>query len=240
MIEHTLPDQGVLSLEMNHAMDGSLRYAEFIGRATDKDEAKHLIKVKVENNNIKFFRAGDAVYFQLKALDQRAPSCKGHVRSVEDYYFSLYVENLTSCFKGMYFRRGTLLFFNAPVLEQRIYEAMKFREQILERKADHLKQLNGINHYLWSFEQRKVKVAAEYDERLVELEKEKQKELDRLVFEKQEKLLIQHDLISRLTDFDESLKFYQIERREILMDRWNLDHDQSLPVGQRPQKMRVP
>ncbi len=235
--EPDLPNDGVVSADMNHAMDTHINYAEFTGRVSDKDDAGRIFKVHVENNNSKFFRAGDSLYFRVqgKEDDQR---CKGFVRNVEDNYFSMHVENLSPCWKEGYFRRGTVLNFDSKVLEGRVFEAMKYRELLIIRKDDFLKQLNGINNFLWTFDQQKVKVAANYDEQILEMQRAKQKALDDLIQQKQEQLTLQTELMRRLTEMDASLKYYQVERRELLTDRWNLDHDQALPVGQRPQDLK--
>ncbi len=121
------------------------------------------------------------------------------------------------------------------MLEGRVFEATKYRELLILRKDDFLKQLNGINHFLWTFDQQKVKVAADYDQRIVEMQKARQKALDDLIQYKQEQLVLQAELMGKLNELDAALKFYQVERRELLTDRWNMDHDMALPVGQRPQ-----
>ncbi len=234
--EPALPSAGVLSPDVNHAMDPTLDYSVFTGRVSDKDAAGRVFKVHVENNNSKFFRAGDVVYFRVQ--EREGAKCKGFVRTVEDHYFAMHVENLTSCWSSEYFRRGTVLRFESPVLPQRVFEASQFRQIVLARKDDFLRQLNGINHFLWNFDQEKVKVAAEFDTRILEMQNAKQRALDDLVHQRQEKMVLQGELMKRLNETDESLRFYRVERRELLTDRWNQDHDMSLPVGQRPQELR--
>ena len=71
-----------------------------------------------------------------------------------------------------------------------------------------------------------------------ELLREKQLALDGLIQEKQESLVLQGELVSKLDRIDESLDHYKVERQEHLLDRWNSDHDQALPFGRRPQKMK--
>lgn len=235
--EPKFPDEGFVSRDMNHAMDPDIQYGKFTGRVSDKDDQGRVFKVHVENNNSKFFRAGDNVYFLVQGHEDKR-LCKAFVRNVEDNYFSMYVENLSPCWSEGYFRRGTVLVFDSKVLEQRVFEASQFREQLIVRKDDFLKQLNGINHFLWTFDQQKIKVAAEYDAQILELQRARQKALDDLIQQKQEQLTLQTELMRSLNELDESLKFYRVERRELLTDRWNLDHDQALPVGQRPQELK--
>jgi hypothetical protein len=216
-------------------VDPDVDYGVFTGRVSDKDDSTRILKVQVENNNSKFFRAGDTVYFRVQNHD--TDRCKAFVRTVEDHYFAMHVENLRPCWQG-YFRRGTVLAFESPVLSQRVFEAAKHRETLILRKDDHLRQLNAINHFLWTFDQQKVKVAADFDSRMLELQVAKQRALDDLIRQKQEQSVLQGELMKRLNETDEALKFYRVERRELLTDRWNLDHDAGVPVGQRPQEIK--
>src|SRR5690606_40760044 len=195
-------------------------------------------KLQVENNNTKFFRAGDIVRFKVN-MREKQNFCTGFVRSVEDFHFTMYVESLAPCYDAKeYFRRGTVLNFEAKILAERVFEASKYREQLVLRKEDFLKQLNGINHFLWTFDQQKVKTAADYDEQINKLQREKRRALDDMITLKQERLVLQNELMKKLNELDESLLFYRVERQELMTDRWQLDHDQGLPVGHRPQPIQ--
>jgi hypothetical protein len=233
--EPDFPAAGVLARDTNHDMDPAIDYGVFTGRVSDKDDTGRIFKVQVENNNSKFFRAGDTLFFRVQNRD--GERCKAFVRTVEDHFFAMHVDNLASCWEG-YFRRGTVLSFESPVLSQRVFEAAKYRETLILRKDDHLRQLNAINHFLWTFDQQKVKVAADFDSRMLELQVAKQRALDDLIHQKQEQSVLQGELMKRLNETDEALKFYRVERRELLTDRWNLDHDAGVPVGQRPQEIK--
>lgn len=233
-----LPNEGVLGPDNRNAIDPNVDYERFSGRVSDKDDSGKIFKIKVENNNTKFFRAGDAVSFRIN-LKNTKPYCKGFVRSVEDFHFTIYVESLGPCYSSKeYFRRGTVLNFYSKVLAQRVFEATKYREQLIFRKDDFLTQLNDINHFLWTFDQQKVKTAADYDEQINRLQREKRKALDDMITLKQERLVLQNELMKKLNELDESLLFYRVERQELLTDRWESDHDQGLPVGHRPQNIK--
>ena len=235
-----LPSEGVVGPDNRGQIDPNVDYERFSGRVSDKDDSARIFKVNVENNNTKFFRAGDPVLFRVNLKDNR-DYCKGFVRSVEDFHFTIYVESLAPCYSSSeYFRRGTVLNFYSKVLAGRVFEASKYREQLILRKEDFLKQLNDINHFLWTFDQQKVKVAAAYDEKINQLQREKRKALDDMINLKQERLVLQNEYMKKLNELDESLLFYRVERQELMTDRWNLDHDQGLPMGQRPQTMRNP
>lgn len=236
--EPDFPDQGVLNPDSNSLIDPKVDYEHFSGRVTDKDDKTRVFKIHVENNNTKFFRSGDMVLFKVNTKENK-PYCKGFVRAMEDFYFTMYVETLNTCFnEDEYFRRGTVLNFYSKQLAERILEASLYRGQILTRKQSFLKQMNDINHFLWTFDQQKVKTAADFDAQINALQRQKQKALDDLITEKQEKLVLQNELMRKLNDLDESLKFYRVERQELMTDRWELDHDTGLPYGQRPQAMK--
>lgn len=238
VITSTLPDEGVLEADNRGAINPNVDYEHFSGRVSDKDDNGRIFKIHVENNNTKFFRAGDQVEFKVNLRDKK-DFCKGHVRTVEDFHFTIEVETLGPCYSNSeYFRRGTVLNFYSQTLANRVLEASKFREQLIIRKEDFLKQLNDINHFLWSFDQEKVKTASKYDEEMNRLQREKRKALDDLITLKQERLTLQNELMKKLTELDESLLFYRVERQELMTDRWQADQDVGLPVGQRPQAMK--
>ena len=233
-----LPNEGVLDPDNRSAIDPNVDYEHFSGRVSDKDDSARIFKVNVENNNTKFFRAGDQVEFKVN-LQANRDYCKAFVRNVEDFHFTIYVESLAPCYSSEeYFRRGTVLNFYSKQLALRVFEASKYREQLVVRKEDFLKQLNGINHFIWTFDQQKVKTAADYDQQINQLQREKRKALDDMITLKQERLVLQNELMKKLNELDESLLFYRVERQELMTDRWNLDHDSGLPFGQRPQDMK--
>lgn len=233
-----LPNQGVLGPDNRGAIDPEVDYEHFSGRVSDKDDSGRIIKIQVENNNTKFFRAGDLVQFKVNLKENRN-YCKGFVRAVENFHFTIHVDSFGPCYSTTeYFRRGTVLNFYSKQLALRVFEASKYREQLILRKEDFLRQLNDINHFLWTFDQQKVKTAADYDERINQLTREKRKALDDMITTKQERLVLQNELMKKLNELDESLTFYRVERQELMTDRWQSDHDQGLPVGQRPQALK--
>ncbi len=235
-----LPDEGLVEKDNNHFVDKDVNYRYFDGRVTDKDDQGRILKIKVENDNSKFFRAGDVVYFRVNRKYSNL-QCKAFVRQVEPFYFTILVQDFSNCWNGDdYFRRGTVLNFESSDLATRVHEASKYRELLLVRKDDFLKQLNEINNFIWGFDQHKVKEAALYDKRINQMQIEKRKALDNLILKKNESLTLQNELMRKLDSIDESLSYYKIERQELLMDRWNHAHNQALPVGRRPQPLKKP
>ncbi len=213
--------------------DPKFDYATFTGRVTDRDDTNSIVKISSENKNIKFFRSGDLVRFRLAAKNSR--NCRGFVRSVEKDYFVLYVQNITLCWgSGKYFRRGAMLVFNSKALASRVRDASTYRIVLLKRRRSFYKQLNDTNHFVWSYEQEKIKVAAEYDEKITMLRQAKQKAMDMMATKKKDSINIQRELAYRLDHMDEDLEFYRIDKDEPKIDRWHLDHDLGKPVNHRP------
>lgn len=235
-----LPDKGLLAPDNNKFIDPRVDYDQFMGRVTDKDKSGRVLKIKVENNNTKFFKAGDVVYFRVNKHDTELP-CRSNVRGVEDNYFIIHVTDFKPCWKqDRYFPRGLQLNFKSDELANRVFEASKYREMLLLRKEGYLKQLSNINNFLWTFNQQKMKTAAEYDEKINELRKQKQLAVDNLLQTKQENLMLQVKLMKKLDQLDENLKHYKVERGEYLLDRWNLDHDLGVAFPQRPLELKNP
>ncbi len=222
----------------NSFIDPKVDYSRFQGRVSDKDKTGRVLKVQVQNNNSKFLKAGDTVYFKVNNHENKR-FCKASIRAVEDFYFSIYVQNFKGCWgSSRYFPRGTTLNFKADLLATRVLEGSEYRKILLKRKEGFLSQLNGLNNFLWTYDQQKLKVAIDYDRRVNEILREKQLALDNLIGKKQETLRLQSVLATKLDSLDGSLKHYKVERQEYLLDRWNMDHDQGLPFGQRPLRVK--
>ncbi len=218
--------------------DPNVDYSKFAGRVSDRDPSSQILKIFTEHKNIKFFRAGDKVNFHIGNLSDLEP-CLAHVRSVEKNYFVVYVKDLNACWgRDNYFRRGTLLSLKSEDLANRIKESSLYRVVLLKRRKDFFYQLNKMNHFIWSFEQQRVKVVAEYDKKIIEIQRQKQEALDLLVSRKKDKVKLQKELVYRLDILDTDLDFYRIERDDNKLDRWRQDHDLGIPVGKKPQRLK--
>ncbi|WP_127717575.1 hypothetical protein [Halobacteriovorax sp. HLS] len=209
-------------------------YSKFSARVTDRDQSSNIIKVTSENRNLKFFRAGDEIEFNIASMQDR-DKCVAHVRSIEPKYFVAYVKDLIPCWGDKeYFRRGTVLVIRSYRLAERVREASIYRRVLLNRKKSFFNQLNKVNHFVWSYDQQKIKVAAEYDKQIMEIRKKKQNALEELQLSKKDQIYLQKELIYRLDTIDKDLEFYRIESDELAIDRWHMDHDLGVPVGKRP------
>lgn len=233
----SLPKE-TLKIDTDSFYDPKFDYAHFSGRVTDRDQTASIVKVSSENRNVKFFRAGDLVEFKIQN-NKDSEFCQGHVRSIEDNYFVMYVKDLHPCFpKQEYFRRGTALIMQSDKLATRVREASVYRASLLNKKKDFMQQLNSINSDVWNFEEKKIQVAAEFDQRIAEIEKQKTKALDELLTQKNDQIKLQRELAYRLDNIDKELHFYRVEKDELLFDRWHLDHDLGYPVYERPEEIR--
>ena len=125
--------------------------------------------------------------------------------------------------------------FSSRRLKERVGDASQYRVLLLKRKQDFFKQLNSVNHFLWSFDQQRVLTAVDYDKKIILLKKAKENALELLIHKKRDKIRLQKELVFRLDSVEKDLLFYRIDNNELLVDRWHLDHDLGLPVGRRPQ-----
>jgi len=215
-------------------------YSRFPGRVSDRDASGNVVKVSTENRNVKFFRAGDAVEFEVASLAGSKTPCVGNLRDIEPGYFVMFVKDFYPCWgKDDYFRRGAQLDFHAPILAARVKDASIYRVLLLKRKRDFLRQMNEINHFVWSYDQKRVQLAAEFDQEIAELERKKQKAMEFMTAKKRDSIISQKELAMRMDRLDKDIEYYRIERHELLTDRWNLDHDLGIPVGKRPQAMKA-
>lgn len=226
--------------EFDSFYDPNFDYAQFYGRVSDKDPSGQIYKVESETKNVRFFKVGDLLTFQVEGDEPTSDSCRAFVRDVEKEFFVIYVEDIRTCWKrDAYFRRGSRLNIKSDKLAQRVRDASLFRVLLLRRRKDYFTQLNGVNNFVWAFDQHKVQVAADYDRRIAEIEKEKQKALDGLISKKTDQIRLQRELAQRLDEIDNDLEFYRIEREELELDRWEHDQNLGLPVGDRPQQAKA-
>ena len=227
-----------LKIDADTFYDEKFDYSNFSGRVTDRDATSSIVKISSENKNVKFFRAGDLVEFKLQTTKD-GEFCQGFVRSIEPDYFVMFTQDLIPCFpKDEYFRRGTVLVMRSDKLAQRVREASVYRASLINKKKDFMGQLNDINNGIWNFEERKVQMAADFDRRIVEMEKEKLRALDELLTKKNDEIKLQRELAFRLDTIDKELDFYRIEKTELMVDRWHLDKDLGYPVYDRPEEIR--
>jgi hypothetical protein len=234
-----VPSKAILTLGTDSFYDQNFDYSHFSGRVTDRDVNGSILKVSSETKNVRFFHAGDFIEFKIQTQPS-AEFCQGYVRSIEENYFVMFVKDIAPCFSNSeYFRRGTALVMHSEKLAERIKEASVYREGLIRRKKDYMQQLNGINQYLWNFEENKIQVAAEFDRKIIEIEKEKMRALGQLLTKKNDDIRLQKELITRLEGVDREFDFYRIDKDELMFDRWHLDHDLGPPVYEKPVELRL-
>ena len=229
-------DKDIIQRKVTEQLDSfydlNVDYGYFKGRMTDKDKSKKLLKITSENKNIRFFQAGDEVSFHL--LHQRHKKCKGYVRQREKDYFIIYVKDLGFCeSKDIVLRRGGILHFETPILRSRVRDASIHRRILINRRQHFLRQLNEVNHFLWSYEQQKVATAIEYDEKILALRHARRKGLDKILYKKRDNIKLKNELIKRLDKLDEDIEFYRIDVKKEF-NRWRMDRDMGLPVSRHP------
>ena len=220
----------VLNVDADAFYDPNANDEHFSGRVTDRDESGQVLKISSENKNIRFFKAGDQINFKIDQYKLEA-FCKANVRSVEEKYIVIFVTDFSPCFPGNdYFRRGTALIFKSERLKTRVKEASIYRAMLIDKKSDYLTQLNQLNKDLFTVEEKKLKVASEYDQKILELEKEKQKAIEQVLNQNLQHVRLQKELSYRLDGITKELDFYRIDREQPLFDRWHLDRDSGAPV----------
>ncbi|GEM_PF-647764 len=217
--------------------DEKTDYSRFTGRVTDRNEAGNVFKITSENKNFKFFRGGDLLEFKIARKDKEF--CEAFIRTVEEQHFVMYVKDLAKCWStDDYFRRGTLLYFDAPTLRRRVFEASRYRSLLLSRRNDFLKQLNDINNFILNYNEERIKVATVYDKKIQEIKDAKSNAFDHLLTKRKDQMTIQSELTFQLDKLDKEIDYYRVEKSELFADRWNLDHDLNNPVGERPQELK--
>jgi hypothetical protein len=227
-----------LKLDPDSFYDPTFDYSRFSGRVTDRDTASTIVKVSSETKNVKYLHAGDFIEFKIQSQPS-SEFCGGYVRSIEENYFVMFIKDVSICSPNTeYFRRGTVLIMHSQKLSQRVKEASIYRAGLIAKKKDYLEQLNKINQSIWTFEERKIQLAAEYDRKIIELDKDKMKAIGEMLAQKNDDMRIQKELIARLDTLDSEFDYYRIEKEDLVFDRWHLDHELGLPVYTKPEEIR--
>lgn len=231
--------KSVLKIDPDSFYDPTFDYSRFSGRVTDRDATGSIIKVSSESKNVRFFHAGDFIEFKIQA-QPKSEFCQGYVRSIEESFFVMFVKDIAPCFSNEeYFRRGTALIMHSPKLAQRVKEASIYRASLMIKKKDYMHQLNNLNQSIWTFEEKKIQLAADYDRKIIEIEKDKMRAIGELLAKKNDEMRLQKELISRLDGVDREFDFYRVEKEELMFDRWHLDHDLGPPVYDKPEEVRL-
>ncbi len=224
--------------ELGTFFDPKVDYHITVGRVTDRDLSGHVLKIKGEDPNLKFLRAGDRLEFLMPSVPVET-LCKAVVRTTEYDYVTIFVEDISVCWPHPgKIRLGTVLKIESLDLAKRVKEASIYRVILLKRREDYISQLRGLNNFIWAYNEKRSQLAAEYDKKILELQKEKAKALSFLSLKKKNSITLQDELSFKLDQLERELDFYRVEKRELYTDRWFLDHDTGLPMQRRPQKMK--
>jgi hypothetical protein len=223
--------------DMDPFYDFNARYDFFEGRVSDRDTTSSIFKISSTNANIKYFKVGDPLRFQVSRAG-KGDYCEANVRDVEHGFIVIYVKNLGPCWPDQeYMRRGTILHFNSDTLARRVEESSLYRMVLLKRREDFFKQMNEINHFIWSYDQQKILLASEFDKKIVELQQQKQKAIDELLNKKKYNIHLQKELAYRLDVLDKDIEFYRITPTEG-DNLWQRDQHLGKSVGTRPQAIK--
>lgn len=224
--------------ELDTFYDSKVNYQKTIGRVTDRDISGHIFKIKGEDPNLKFFKAGDRLEFVIPGAGS-TEQCTGVVRSTEYDYVVVFVNDLSVCWPQVgNIRLGTIFNINSIELAKRVKEASLYRVVLLKRQEDYIGQLKGLNNFIWAYSEKRIQVAAEFDKKILAMQKDKAKALSFLSLKKRNSMTLQQELSYNLDQLERDLRFYQIEKRELYTDRFFLDQDLGLPINNRPQQLK--
>jgi hypothetical protein len=220
-----------MTADRNGFLDPTLDYSETYGRVSDYDPAVRVLKVKVENDYTRFLKPDDRIYLRPERIAKRNLSCVATIKKTEPYYFVAELDDWAQCLKSTNdMRRGLVVLVFGEILEVRVKQAAKMREDILMKKDSYLKQLAEANNFTWNFDLEREKLLNDFDQRLQALKNEKVNSIEALNRKKVDTVQVQGELMSEIHQLEELLKFYRLDRREVLKDRFYSDYDTSAPV----------
>lgn len=224
----------ILTFLVNFSIfDPQFDYSHFLGRLTDRDKLSNTLKIKVETSNIRFLRSADALKFSIPTINTNF--CQANVQDIQESngnYLTIYTPDIKACWddNDHLLRRGMQISFVSPTLQERVVAAEQMRQVYIKQKEDFLIQLNSINNFLYTFNEQITHAVSNYDKKLHQLQQERQQQIDQLLSDKENKIKIQKELVKKVEWIKNQLKYYQIERIEPVLDRWNQDLKTGFPV----------
>ena len=124
--------------------------------------------------------------------------------------------------------------FTSAVLAKRVRDAAALRVRLLGRREDFYNQLNGINHFLWSYDQQKILAGAAYERQIVDLQRRRNRAVNSLISKKNDYIRLQREMAKRLDAMDRELAFYALDGPPQRKEAWEYDHESELPVLKGP------
>ncbi len=183
----------------------SIAYTKVPLRMTDKSENLKLFKMALKSNKTKGLKLGDNLEF---SINKNQKLCTGIVKTLEDAYLTIYVEDISSCWdKKQMLRRGVVFNFSGNMIEERDIEKRLTRKELEAKRKDFINQLNDINIYFYSFDLKRKKIEAEYNNKIRLLKLEKVKALEQLYRDRKAKADIQLRLKNDLKRVKEAKRY---------------------------------
>ena len=224
--------------EVSAFYNKDVNYAQTVARITDRDASGTVFKIRGEDPNLKFLRSGDKISFHMPGKNKKE-QCVAYVRSSEFDYIIIFVKDYQQCWKhDGKIRLGTILKIYSDDLSSRVSGASLHRVTLLKKKEDFIIQLKELNNFIWAYNAKRVQVAANFDKKILDIQKAKAKALSFVSLKKKSSLILQDELAFKLDEVDKELEFYRVEKREFYSDRWFMDHDLGKPVNKRPQDLK--
>ena len=218
--------------------DPLIDYRKFSGRLTDKAENGTIFKIQVEAKNTKFFQISDVLFFNALRKKGKIP-CRAYIRSIEANYITVFVKSVVNCWGSVNtFRRGSIMIFNSEILAKRIKSASSYRVALFAKKRDYIYQLNKINKSIWSYKEEQVAVAAEYDEKIIELKKRRMKALEKITLRRKNNIKVRKNLSYKVDEIGRDLDFYRVEKDQLFSERWHFDKDLGKHIYRTPSRVK--
>ena len=195
--------------------------AKFSGRVSSLNLDAKLVRFKVQFDNIKFLNKGDEVDFWGE--HQEANKCSGKVLGRSSDYILLKVGKLSWCNEVTPMPNGRFFHFYSIDLSNNIGVARKLTEILLKKRLALEGKIQRNQKIIDTYLQRVEAVNNRYELLRRKLEQEWREELTDLEQDQIEVVRNNNGLEVRLNETNHKLELYQVEDKNLKVDRWSLD-----------------
>lgn len=197
------------------------RSGVFSGRISQIEREQQRLRVRLDFANAKFIQLNDEM--QMWHQGQTKNKCKVKVVGKENHYVQLRVPQYNRCVNQVGFTVGSYILFSSRDLEFNMLRAREMIELLLKKRAVLAAELKEKKGKLEEVDGQINGINSEYDQRIQEIEKEREQVLGNMT---EKRVLLFEDLRDdelTIGDIDYKLERFRVQSENMSIDRWSLD-----------------
>ncbi len=195
----------------------------FVTKVKDANKKTKVLLLDSKNQNIKFFKRNDEVYF----YNELNPSfkCRGIVMKGTYSQLTLKVDEYGKCSKYVGMVKGSYLKVQSRDLGINLKMAEEVVDILLKKRMILKSKIYRLENQIRTQDQRKQILNSEYEAKMASLKLEWKDAIDKLGLDDQDAEKEINLSKMKLQDIDSKLKLYNVQDQKIERSKWSLKYD---------------